>query len=120
LFSIPEVSLWDLFINQMPNQYEQFEIPKKDGTTRINYSPKPVLKRIQRILADILNETYRVYPMAMGFVKKRNLVMGAEFHLNQKSVLSIDLKNFFPSINFARVRAMFKPILNLILMMPLH
>ena len=106
-FCIPKAELWDILMNKKEEQYEVFEVPKKDSSTRRIFSPKPRLKYIQKQLADVLNETYNVYPMAMGFVKERDLVKGAKYHVKQQSILSIDLKDFFPSIKFGRVRAMF-------------
>lgn len=107
LFNIPKAELWDLLMNKKQEQYKMFEIQKKDGNIRKIFSPKPLLKKIQKDLSCILNDVYHVYPTAMGFVKDRDLIQGASYHMNQATILSIDLKDFFPSINFGRVRAMF-------------
>ncbi|UPT35048.1 retron Ec67 family RNA-directed DNA polymerase/endonuclease [Pseudomonas amygdali] len=42
-----------------------------------------------------------------GFVRKRSIITNAMMHLNRKNVLNIDLKDFFDSFNFGRVRGFF-------------
>lgn len=45
--------------------------------------------------------------LSHGFVRKRSIITNAMMHLNRKNVLNIDLKNFFESFNFGRVRGFF-------------
>jgi len=87
-------------------KYEVFEIPKKSGGIRTITSPSPILKLIQRRLAEILQNTYKPKPVVYGFVTGKNIVDNARRHKKKSWVLNIDLENFFPSINFGRVRGM--------------
>lgn len=53
---------------------------------------------------------YEVYEFAdcqHGFVKQKSIVTNATAHIEAKHILNIDLKNFFDTINFGRVRGMF-------------
>jgi len=88
-------------------KYEIFEISKKSGGLRVITAPPPKLKLIQRRLAEILQNTYQPKPVVYGYVKGKNIVNNARRHKKKNWVLNIDLENFFPSINFGRVRGMF-------------
>lgn len=50
---------------------------------------------------------YTPKPSVFGYVRGRSIVDNARKHKRQKYVLNIDLKDFFPSINFGRVRGLF-------------
>jgi RNA-directed DNA polymerase len=45
--------------------------------------------------------------LSHGFVRKRSIITNAMMHIGKKSVLNIDLQNFFDSFNFGRVRGFF-------------
>lgn len=45
--------------------------------------------------------------LSHGFVRKRSIITNAMMHLNRKNVLNIDIKDFFDSFNFGRVRGFF-------------
>lgn len=45
--------------------------------------------------------------LSHGFVRKRSIITNALMHLNKKNVLNVDIKNFFDSFNFGRVRGFF-------------
>lgn len=107
-FNIPDAELWDILINKKDKLYTNFSVKKKDGSDRIIHVPNQNIKNLQIHLKNILNEVYRVHPTAFGFVKGRSLKEGAESHLKQESILSIDIKDFFPTIHFGRVKAMFE------------
>ncbi len=100
-------------------QYTNFTIPKKNGGIRTIFSPSEKLKRLQSSLSNLLldcideiNEanqkkyTYK-HALSHGFVRECSIMTNAVMHLNQKNVLNIDLKDFFDSFNFGRVRGFF-------------
>lgn len=45
--------------------------------------------------------------LSHGFERQRSIITNAMMHLGRKNVLNIDLKNFFQSFNFGRVRGFF-------------
>lgn len=45
--------------------------------------------------------------LAHGFVRDRSIITNAMMHVGQRHVLNIDLKDFFGSFNFGRVRGFF-------------
>jgi RNA-directed DNA polymerase len=101
-------------------KYKRFTIPKANGLVRQIDAPIEPLKLLQRRLANLLNvcceelerENPR-HPLSHGFHKshgfrpKRSIVTNAHEHRNRRYVLNLDLHDFFPSINFGRVRGFF-------------
>jgi RNA-directed DNA polymerase len=95
-------------------KYHEFEIPKRNGGTRKIKAPQPHLKALQRRLANLLylslleiekNGSPR-RALSHGFARSLSIVTNASAHKRRRYVLNLDLKDFFPSINFGRVRGM--------------
>lgn len=85
------------------HQYQEFTIAKKSGGTRTIYAPKKGLKAVQRSIAFVFQSIFEPHKSTMGFTKERSIVDNARLHINSHYVLNIDLKDFFPSVNQARV-----------------
>ena len=105
-------------INKLMNEpsYITFSIPKKRGGNRLIQSPDSNLMRLQSRLNFFLQNYYHlIRPEGIhGFVinpnKKEkicNILDNAKIHVNQKQVLNLDLKDFFPSIQAYRVKELF-------------
>ncbi len=89
--------------NNIPNNYRIFKIKKRRGGHRTIYEPKPMLKYIQKqILSSLLNEQ-RISNYAKAYHKNISLKDNALPHLNKKTILKLDIKNFFNSISFLDV-----------------
>ncbi len=84
-------------------RYNEFKIKKKSGAERNIHAPVNGLKSLQKTLSLILQCVYEPNENVMGFVKNRSVVNNAKLHLGSKYVYNIDLKDFFPSIDQARV-----------------
>jgi RNA-directed DNA polymerase len=89
------------------NRYTVFEIPKRGGGSRTIAAPATALKIIQRKLNQVLQAAYNPRASVQGFLPERGILTNADIHRRQRHVLNLDLKEFFPSINFGRVRGMF-------------
>lgn len=98
---------YHLYIIPEHKRYKRFEIAKKRGGIREIYAPATSLKIIQQKLNQVLQSVYSAKPSAHGFLPKRNIVTNSLPHVKKRYVLNLDLKDFFPSINFGRVRGMF-------------
>jgi len=114
---------------KMPEEekYTEFKIPKKSGGFRIIEAPNPKIKLLQQRTSDLLTSCYteiftiekgykiwsynktKSYSKSIshGFRKKHSIMTNASKHRNRRYVFNIDLKDFFPSINFGRVRGYF-------------
>ncbi|MBM7405014.1 retron Ec67 family RNA-directed DNA polymerase/endonuclease [Sphingobium yanoikuyae] len=96
-------------------KYTAFTIPKRDGTPRAILAPTPKLKLLQRRLANVLYLALADIDkvgsprrqLSHGFAKHLSIVTNAAVHKRRRYVLNLDIKDFFPSINFGRVRGMF-------------
>jgi RNA-directed DNA polymerase len=104
-----------LYMLPIASRYTAFEIPKKRGGTRTIKAPDKKLKLLQQKLSALLqdcleeiNATKNIKDtVAHGFKRKRSIVTNAAQHHHQRWVFNIDLEDFFPSINFGRVRGFF-------------
>ena len=86
--------------------YTHHTIPKRSGGVREIHAPAPGLRAVQRRLNKLLQEAYDPKPSAHGFLTSRSIVSNAKPHTRKHWVLNLDLKDFFPSIHFGRVRGM--------------
>jgi retron-type reverse transcriptase len=84
--------------------YVRFAIPKRGGGHRVIMAPKRRLKALQRRLLEQLVCKLPVSDHAHGFRTGRGTRSNAEPHVGQKMVIRVDLKNFFPTVTFGRVR----------------
>jgi RNA-directed DNA polymerase len=84
-------------------RYKDFTIKKKSGGVRTIHAPKKGLKAIQRCLNIVLQCVFEPHKAANGFVAGKSIVDNAKSHVGNFYVYNIDLKDFFPSIDQARV-----------------
>jgi RNA-directed DNA polymerase len=92
------------------SHYVRFTIPKKSGGQREIWAPQPKLAAAQAwILENILSKV-PVGPVAHGFVPGRSTVTNAAPHVKRAIVVNADLKDFFPTITFPRVRGIFESL----------
>lgn len=103
------------------DRYAQKTVQKKDGSDRHVYAPTPVLKKIQnrvknRILA---NQSVISWPsyifgsiknqkIAEGEYDSRDYVACASQHSGAKSLLTVDIKDFFDNIHVDVVEDVFR------------
>ena len=88
--------------------YVTFTVPKKSGGTRQLAAPHRKLRIAQEwILANILSKV-PVHDAAHGFVPGKSTLTNAQPHVGRGVVLNADLENFFPTINFSRVKGAFR------------
>ncbi len=87
-------------------RYSHFQITKKSGSSREIKTPDERLKRIQRLLNCMLQIIFepKAHYCANGFIYGRDIIRNAKPHVNKAFVLNCDIKDFFPSINFRRVK----------------
>ena len=90
------------------DHYHRFQIPKKRGGTRNVSSPKTKLRRAQSWLLENVLAPLPIHDAATAFVAGANVVENANRHMGRAIVVRIDLKDFFPSIGFRRVKRQFE------------
>lgn len=84
-------------------KYRHFQITKKSGAHRDIYAPIAGLKFIQNQLNSVLQRICTFKPCVTGFTQNKSIVDNANIHVRKRYILNIDLKDFFPSINFGRI-----------------
>ena len=96
--------------NSKVSHYKRFKVAKKSGGFRLISAPMPRLKKAQLyILEQILNKV-TTHPKAHGCVIGKSILSNAEPHVNKAVVINQDLKNFFPSITYNRIKGVFKSL----------
>ncbi len=110
----PKAISYILYVIKEENKYTEFEVPKKNGKARKINAPTEQLKHLQRRLADLLNNCFteitseaQQKSLSHGFRENHSIITNANNHKNRRYVFNVDLKDFFPSINFGRVRGFF-------------
>lgn len=97
-------------INGTERFYRTFEIKKKSGGMREIRAPYPSLKTIQQWIYAYVLKKQDVHGCAHGFRPRKSIVTNARRHVENKCLLKIDLKDFFPSIKINKVVQVFKEI----------
>lgn len=89
--------------NNLDANYISFDIPKKNGKLRTIYEPSSLLKNVQRNILKNILEDKKISKYAKAYQKNIGLIDNAIEHINKKIILKLDIKDFFPSINFNMV-----------------
>jgi RNA-directed DNA polymerase len=104
-----------LYVAPKSTRYREFDIPKRTGGTRKIQAPNEKLKGLQQRLNNLLTECLTEIQksnepsrqISHGFTKNFSIFSNAAAHARRRYVFNVDLENFFPSINFGRVRGFF-------------
>ncbi len=92
------------------SHYHRFTIPKRTGGERLISAPHKKLKAAQHwILANVL-EPLELAEHAHGFVPGRSTVSNAVPHVGAAVVVNVDLKDFFPTVTYRRVKGLFRKL----------
>lgn len=98
--------VYHLRVSDNASSYESYSVPKRNGGSRNISAPKGGLKMLQAKVGYLVECIVNPHNAAHGFVPKRSIVSNAKSHLRSSFVLNIDLRDFFPTISFQRVRGM--------------
>lgn len=94
--------------NGRKNLYRTKEIPKKHGGKRTLKIPVESLKIVQKAINNIILCSIRMSDNAHAYIKKKSIVTNAVPHISAKTLIKIDIKDFFPSINLKHVFHQFR------------
>jgi RNA-directed DNA polymerase len=108
----PKAVSYILYVLPDVSKYKTFQIPKRNGGQRTINAPVKGLKLLQSRLSDLLQDCMDEIAIARrlkdrtahGFKRKLSIITNARQHRHRRWVLNLDLEDFFPSINFGRVR----------------
>ncbi len=117
----PAMLSYNIYKKDISTRYKKFEIPKRSGGVRKICAPNEDLMLIQSRLSKLLqnclqeiNESKGISDqnevrdhIAHGFKRHRSIMTNATQHRSRRYVFNVDIKDFFCSINFGRVRGFF-------------
>src|SRR5579862_452220 len=90
--------------------YVRFQVPKKSGGMRELSAPHRDLAATQQWILMHILEKIPTHDAAHGFVPGRGTMSNAVPHVGRAAVVNLDLKDFFPSITFPRVKGIFQDL----------
>jgi RNA-directed DNA polymerase len=90
--------------------YVRFYIAKKTGGQRLISAPMPRLKRLQHWILRQILDSIPVHDAVHGFRCDRSILTNATPHIGADVVVNFDLKDFFPSISYKRVKGLFQAL----------
>jgi RNA-directed DNA polymerase len=90
--------------------YVRFQVPKKSGGMRELSAPHHDLAAAQQWILMHVLEKIPTHDAAHGFVPGRGTMSNAVPHVGRATVINLDLKDFFPSITFPRVKGIFQDL----------
>lgn len=97
-------------ISNPDHYYMQYAVPKRAGGYRHISEPVGPLIAVQRwILRNILAQR-PLSAVVTAFARGRSIKNNAQFHVNQRMVLSLDVVNFFSSIERSHVFGVFRDL----------
>lgn len=109
--SVPELRWLSYHRNaEKSPHYVQFSIPKADGSSRTISAPKPKLKACQTKIYHEILSVLPVHGAAHGFVPGRSIATHASLHAGASIVVKMDIRHFFPSLVFPRIKGYFRKI----------
>lgn len=98
--------LYILYKSELP-KYNHFRIQKRNGNSRSIHAPVPEIKKLQKKLGALLQGLHVPKLSSHGFLADRSVKTNALPHIKKKFVFNIDLKDFFETIHFGRVKNLF-------------
>ena len=88
--------------------YVRFQVPKKSVGMRELSAPHRDLAAAQQWILMHILEKIPTHDAAHGFVPGRGTMSNAVPHVGRAAVVNLDLKDFFPSVTFPRIKGIFQ------------
>ena len=85
-------------------RYRRYEIKKRTGGLRTIHHPSKELKIYQKFISKLIFLKLPVHKSVFSYKKNVSIINIANEHKNNKYLLRIDFKNFFPSIKGDNIR----------------
>lgn len=86
--------------------------PDKAPKKRMILAPTEELKMVQRSIAQLVESKFTAHEIAHGYVSDRSIFTNAREHVGARSMLNIDLVDFFGSINRQSIIEALRPLLD--------
>ncbi len=90
--------------------YVNLKIKKFNGEYRNILIPTPRLKYLQRKILDLILYNISIPDYITGFIPNKSIRDNAKIHLYSEVIIKLDLRRFFPSINWDKIFQVFRGI----------
>lgn len=102
----------EYIISSIPTSYKSFQIVTgRNNKRRDIFEPKRVLKAIQRRINKEIFEKVLYPDYLHGGLAERDYISNASTHTNKKTIICLDITNFYPSISKQHVYSIFKNLM---------
>lgn len=88
--------------------YRYHWLGRPNAVPRLLEAPTPLLRAVQRRLAEEILLWVPIHPAAHGFVRGRSALTGAAQHVGADTVVCLDLRTFFAQVTSSRVDGLFR------------
>lgn len=95
-------------LNSSQSFYRNFHIAKRNGGKRTIDSPYPTLSHLQKLICVRFGSKLEIHENSFAFVPGKSFIDHAKFHLGCSELLTLDIKDFFPSITRQKVYEVFE------------
>ncbi len=108
----PKVGIEELIapFSSVAQSYHSFTVPKRDGAERTIDAPSDELKDAQRKILAWFERNYGFPEHVTGFRRGKSLWDNARPHSGKKTVVNVDVEDFFPSVTETKVSKAFAAI----------
>lgn len=108
--SYDHIGLINSIIHSPQHYYRVFHIPKRKGGLRKINSPYPTLYDLHKKTHDNVLNNVKIHSKAFAYVKDKSAIDHARYHCACKELLTLDIKDFFPSISRQKVFDVFSSL----------
>lgn len=105
--NVPEAVIVQ-FANEAVEHYHPFKKEKPGKKPRKIANPDKPLKAIQRRIARNILKNVLFPPEMFGAIKGRSLKDNASVHVRQKILVTLDIKDCFPSVSYSTIFRLFR------------
>lgn len=108
----PEILQWLTYERgaDTTDHYTRFAIPKRGGGRRLISTPKPVMRAAQQWVRTNVLVPLPVSEYAAAFRPGKSIADNARLHSGKACVIRLDLRDFFGTVTFHRIRGFFESL----------
>ncbi|TBT21919.1 RNA-directed DNA polymerase, partial [Vibrio parahaemolyticus] len=95
-----EIQLTDIIknLNTASISYKVYDIPKRTNGVRTIAQPSSFVKDVQKVITKVFLSEFTPSDASFAYIEGKSIVDNAAIHKDNKWILKIDFKDFFPSI----------------------
>lgn len=109
-----DLNYYDLYLFSIDasKKYKTYKIPKRNGNKRTIHHPSKELKKYQRIFSKLIFAKLPVHKCVYSYKRGISIKDLALRHKDERFLLRVDFKDFFPSLKSKSIRHLLEKNLN--------